>query len=197
MKINEGKFLLHLFVGLLAAAPVPTRADEAADHSALRIIKAAYETAVNSGNPAALAPYLGEHTTGVMVTGDAVEGLQGLEAYWKKVQELIGPGGSYQVSVKVEKTDLLGDVAVSYGTTEDVIRLPQGRELRFQSHWTSVFQRQNDQWRIIRMQATLNPVTNVFVSALMQKTRLTYGIGGLIAGALSVLLVVRLRRRRS
>lgn len=198
MKINESKSILRRFIVLLCfAMHLAARADAEADHAALRVIKTAYETAVNSGNPAALAPHLGEHVTGIMVTGDAVAGLPGLEAYWKKIQELIGPGGTYQVSVKVEQSDLLGDVAVSYGTTEDVIRLSQGRELKFQSHWTAVCQRQNDQWKVIRMQATLNPVDNVFVSALVQKAKLTYGIGGLIAGALLVLLVVRLRRAHS
>jgi hypothetical protein len=51
-----------------------------------------------------------------------------LKAYWKQIQDLIGPGGSYLVTVNVAKTDLYGDVAVSRGDTQDVVQLGSGRE---------------------------------------------------------------------
>src|SRR5215472_6671728 len=102
---------------ILCAVGSPVRADEESDRAALRMIRTNYMEAVNSGDPSKMAPFLSKEVTGVMVTGEEVKGLDGLVAYWKKIQDLIGTGGSYHVAVNVDKTDLYGDIAVSRGST--------------------------------------------------------------------------------
>jgi ketosteroid isomerase-like protein len=181
---------------VLAFSSSPALADDEAEHAALRKIKAAYEDAVNSGNPSKIGPFLGKEVTGVMVTGEPVQGLEGLESYWRKIQSLIGPGGSYQVKVNVEKSDLYGDLAVSSGTTDDVVRLANGQELKFNSLWTTVCRKENGDWKLIRMQATMDPVENVFVSAKTKMAKLTYGAGGAILGAVMVLAAWMFKRKR-
>lgn len=171
------------------------RADDDADRAALRMIRTNYETAVNSGDLTKLKNDLSDGITGVMVTGEAVKGFDGLVNYWKGIQNLIGPGGSYHVAVNVDKTDLFGDIAVSYGTTDETVRLSNGKELHFSTSWTSVCHRENGAWKIFRIQATLNPINNVFVSYLMTKMRLVYGVGGFAAGIVLVSLFRFLRRK--
>ena len=164
MKMN--KIIWHCIGAWIVLASLPdTRADEAADHNALRAIKATYEEAVKSGMPAKLAPHVSTNTTGVMVTGEQVEGMAGLESYWKKIQNLIGPGGTYEVAVNVDKTDLFGDLALSRGTTADIVRLGNGKEFKFGSSWSTVCRKEGGAWKVIRMQATMDPVQNPFVSA--------------------------------
>ena len=182
---------------ILAFSSALAFADDEAEHAALRKIKAVYEEAVNSGNPAKIGPFLGKDATGVMVTGEPVQGLEGLQAYWKKIQDLIGPGGSYQVKVNVDKSDLYGDIAVSSGTTDDVVRLANSRELKFNSRWTTVCRKENGDWKLIRMQATMDPVENVFVSTKLKLAKLTFGAGGIALGALLVLVVCLARRKRA
>ena len=178
-------------------APAPAHADEEADHNALRAIKAAYEAAVNAGDPTRLAPHLATNATAVMVTGEAITGLAGLENYWRKIQTLLGPGGSYHFAANVERTDFYGDLALSRGTTDDLVRLPGGKELKFNSHWTAVCHREPGGWKILRLQATLDPVDNVFVRAKLAATRVAWAAAGVIAGLLLTLLLVRLRSRQS
>jgi len=180
-------------IALLAASSI--RADDEAEHTALRAIKAAYEQSVNSGNPAGLAPYLSDNVTGVMVTGEPVKGLDGLKTYWQKIQEMLGPGGSYHVTVNAEKSDLFGDIAVSHGTTEDRVTTSGGKEFKFSSNWTSVCHKENGAWKVIRMQATMDPVNNPFIAARVKFTKLVFGIGGAVAGALLVLLAGLVRRK--
>ena len=191
----------RLFVGVIAMLGTvccftsSMRADDEADRAALRLIRTNYMEAVNSGQVAKLAPYLSKDVTGVMVTGEEVKGLDGLQAYWKKIQDLIGPGGSYHVNVNVDKTDLYGDVAVSRGSTEDVVRLGNGKELHFGSYWTSVCHKENGDWKVVRMQAGMNPVDNVFISLRLQKTKLTYGVVGLFVGAILIFFIQLVRSR--
>jgi ketosteroid isomerase-like protein len=170
-------------------------ADDEADRAALRMIRTNYEEAVNSGDLSKIKNDLSDNVTGVMVTGQAVKGYDGLVNYWKGIQNLIGPGGSYHVTVNVDKTDLFGDVAVSRGTTDESVHLPNGKELKFSTFWTSVCHKENGTWKIFRVQATLDPINNVFVSYQMQKAKLIYGIGGFIAGAVLISLLRFLRRK--
>ena len=184
---------LAIVCGFISVA----HADDEAERNALRMIRTNYMEAVNSGNLAKLAPNLAKDVTGVMVTGEEVKGMDGLEAYWKKIQDLIGPGGSYHVVVNADKTDFFNDVAISRGNTEDTVRLPGGKELKFSSYWTAVCHKEDGVWKVFRMQAAMDPVDNVFVSLKEAKAKLTYGIGGVVIGVVLMLLIGLLRRRGS
>ena len=50
--------------------------------------------------------------------------------------------------------------------------------------------------QVLRMEATLDPVHNVFVTLQIERARLIYGIGGLLGGTL-LFLVIRLFCRRT
>ena len=182
-------------VAILCCLNSTAHADEEADRAALRLILTNYMDAVNSGKVSKLAPFLSKDVTGVMVTGEEVKGLEGLESYWKKIQGLIGPDGRYHVTVNVDKTDFYGDAAISRGNTEDVVRLGSGKELPFGSRWTSVCRKEDGVWRVVRMQAAMNPVDNVFVSLKSQRDKLAFGVGGLVAGAILAFAIQSLRRR--
>ena len=165
------------------------RADDEADRAALRMIRTNYQEAVNSGDLTKIKNDLSKDVTGVMVTGRPVEGYDGLVAYWKEVQNLIGPGGTYHVAVNVDKTDLFGDVAVSRGTTDEIIRLADGKELAFSAYWTGICHKEDGVWKVFRVEATLNPVDNVFVSLQLKKARLVSSISSGITGIILALLI--------
>ncbi len=115
-------------------------------------------------------------------------GYADLVAYWQEVQKLIGPGGTYHVTVNVDKTDLFGDVAVSHGTTDEMIRLANNKDLNFHAFWTAVCHQEAGAWKVVRMEATLDPIDNVFVTLQLKKARLVCGTGGLLAGVVLALL---------
>jgi ketosteroid isomerase-like protein len=172
-------------------------ADEDADRTALRMIRTNYVEAVNSGDLSKIKNDLSKEVTGVMVTGKAVEGYDELVSYWKGIQDLIGTGGTYHVVVNVDKTDLFGDVSVSRGTTDEAVRLPNGKELDFSAFWTAVCHKEDGTWKVFRMQATLNPIDNVFVSLQLKKAKLIYSTIGFIAGIILVLVIRCLLCKRS
>ena len=184
MKTNQ---IIIIVAAIFCCWNTIAHADDNADRTALRMIRTNYVEAVNSGDLSKIKNDLSKEVTGVMVTGKAVEGYDGLVSYWKEIQDLIGTGGTYHVAVNVDKTDLFGDVAVSHGTTDEAVRLPNGKELDFSAFWTAVCHKEDGTWKVVRMQATMNPIDNVFVSLQLKKAKLIYGIGGLVAGILLVL----------
>ena len=194
------KWNIRIAVGVVAVcslALTPTlHGQDEAEHEALRKIKAAYEEAIKSNDLKKMAPYLGPGVSGVMVTGEEVKGLEGLQAYWNKIKALMGPGGKYEVTLKPEKSELFGDIALARGSTEDLVRTDTGKTYHFSSLWTAICRKDNGQWKIIRMQGTMDPITNPFVNARVQFTRMAYGIGGLLLGVI-LAIVIGLARRKT
>jgi len=185
-----------MFGALLASATVLYAAEEA-DHEALRKIKAIYEEAVKSDDLSKLFPHLGGNLTAVTPTGEEVKGAQELQAYFKRIWDLIGKGGAYQVKVNVTNTDLFGDIALSYGTTEEFVKTAEGREYKFPMLWTAVARRDNGEWKAIRMHGSIDPLGNVFVATRLNAIKWIYGGGGLLVGLVAGFLLLRLRRRRA
>jgi hypothetical protein len=195
MKISN---VLPIIVGILCCySSIASAADEA-DHAALRMIRTNYEDAANSGELSKIKNDISAQMTGVMVTGQPIAGFDELVSYWKGIQELIGPGSSYHVTVNTDKTDLFGDIEVSRGTTDERVHFASCKQLDFSSYWTAVCRREGGKWKVFRMQATLNPVHNVFVTLQLQRAKLTYGIGGFIVGVvLAMVLQVLVRKPKS
>jgi uncharacterized protein (TIGR02246 family) len=185
----------NLLLILLLAIVSTSRADLESDRAALRVIKAAYEQACKTGDPEKLAPYLAKDVTGVMVTGEEVAGLEGLKAYWSKIESLMGPGGTYSTTVNVEATEVFGDISISRGTTDDIVRLAGAKDLKFNSRWTAVCRRENGAWKIYRMQASLDPIQNVFIDGRVTGAKLTFGIGGAAVGLVLGFLIFRTKKR--
>lgn len=194
------KLLLSVVVaaiGMLHGFAANARADDEADRAALRLIRTNYMEAVNSGDLAKIAPFLSKDVTGVMVTGQEVKGFDGLKDYWKQINQLIGPGGSYHVVLNVDKTDLYdGNLALSRGKTDDTLRLESGKELRFNSFWTAVCRKEDGAWKVIRMEASMNPVDNAFVNLRLLRARMVAGACGFLVGFILVLGLLTLRRTR-
>src|SRR5688572_24968996 len=168
-------------------------ADEAA-HAALRQIKAAYEEAIRSDDLSKIQPYVAANASGVMLTGEEVKGLDGLREYWAKIKKLMGPKGRYEVTLNPNRSELFGDLALAHGSTEDVVRTDVGKVYRFSSLWTAVCRKENGQWKVIRMQGTMDPLTNPFVNTRVQLAKVVYGAGGIALG-LALGLVLRRKPR--
>jgi ketosteroid isomerase-like protein len=178
--------------------PTTSPADQA-DHDALRALVPMYEDAANNGKLEALKPYLDPEFSGVMVTGEEVTNFASMEEYWARMQTLLGEGGTYHVKVNVaERAILSGDLAVARGTTEDVVKA-KGSEYRFEGRWTAVCRKRGGQWKMLRIQASMDPVTNPFVMAAVRAASMTAGaiagIAGLIVGG--VLSAILIRRRKA
>jgi uncharacterized protein (TIGR02246 family) len=191
--------LITLVATVIFTICLAARADETADRAELSMLRTNYMEAVNTGNLSKMAPFVTPDTTGVMVTGEEVKGMDGLKAYWEKIQNLIGPGGSYHVTVNSDKTVLYhDDLSVSRGSTDDTVHLPNGKDLHFNSYWTAVCHKENGRWKVIRMQASMDPVNNVFVSLQLTKAKLQFGsLGVVIGAALGLVIGFLISKRRS
>ena len=172
-------------------------AQQEADHEQLRALKGVYEQAVASENVDLLQPHLAAGFSGVMVTGDSVRSIQDLRAYWQKIKQILGDGGKYTVTVNPDELSLIsGDFALSKGSTQEVAITGAGKRYEFSSQWTAVCRKEDGQWKLLRVQATMDPVSNVFVKTFLSRTATTSALIGAALGIVLALLAAWLLSRR-
>ncbi len=152
------------------------------DHDALRKLKGVYESAVNEGKIELLAPHLHANFTGVMVTDKAVKGMEGLKTYWAEIQKMLGDGGTYKVELVPEVSEIYGDIAISKGTTKDKVVSSAGMTFEFTTSWSAVSKKEGDEWKLLRVQGTMDPILNTFVKAELKGAFTTASSIGLLVG---------------
>jgi hypothetical protein len=131
-----------------------------------------------------LKPRLADGFSGVMITAEPVSGYEGLSDYWKRIQALIGKGGTYAVSVDAERSTLFGDIAIAKGITRDTVVTGGKKEYHYVSHWTAVLHREGGVWKLLRVQASMDPYGNPFVKEQVKEAALWSGGGMLVLGGL-------------
>ena len=173
---------------LLVIVASPLVAQDEAEHQALRQIKALYERVVNEDRLDLLEPYFANPFYGVMITSKRVSTLDEMKQYWTTMKSLMGPGGSYRVSVDPEKSVIMGDFALARGTTSDTVKTGEGKTYQFGTNWTATLHKEGGTWKVIQVQGSMDPVNNPFVHAYaaeaMKRAGIITGVIGLIVGLL-------------
>lgn len=199
--------IASLSIGILCLVSCPARGwsqeptspgtGTEADHEALRQLRAEYERAIREDQIGILRSHLHTDFHGVMVTGHAVDSFDELEQYWRDIKSLIGEGGTYTTTVNPELSDFVGDIGLARGTTDDVLVTSNGQEFTFRTLWTAVLQRQDGQWKIRRLQGSMDPVNNPFVREFSRRAVWTTAASGGAGLSVGLLLGWIWGRRRS
>ena len=175
---------------LLTALPAFT---QEADKQALRDLKTIYERAIAEKDLELIKPHLAADFTAVMITADEVKDYDGIKAYWDKVEDFIGEDGTYTVSVEPDDTIFEGNIAIAKGIAkEQVVR--GGKNINLTSKWTAIARKEGETWKLVRIQASIDPVTNPIIKALQQGKLWITGAIAAVAGLLVGWLLSRLRK---
>lgn len=171
--------------------------DNEADHQALREIKTVFEKAATENNLDLLKPYVPEKFSAVTYTDREFTDFEAFKARWKKTREEIVGTGSYKVTLKPERSEIYGDIAITHGDSDNVLVNSAGKEFKFTSHWTAVCRKIDGQWKIERAHSSLDPFGNPMLVDGVKGKIMQYGglaaVGGLALGALLGFVLARRR----
>ena len=157
---------------------------EEAEWVKIRALKSVYEDALSSNQIEKLRPYIAGNLRAVLVTGAEARSFEDLVKRNQEIHDLIGAGGSYGVKVNYEPGVMFGNLAVVHGTADETVVTGSGKRYEFVSRWLVNLIQEDGAWKLYRLQSTLNPSDNVFVHETVKYTRLYFGGGGLVIGAL-------------
>ena len=182
---NWAGFLLGLLVSITAFEPSVYAfgpEEDEADHEALRQLKAVFEEATNNNQLDLLEPYLHDPFSVVTYTDRKFTDFQVFKTAWQERRDSLLAGGSYTVELIPDRSLLYGDIAITMGTSENVLVTGDGDEYRFPANWTAVCRKVDGAWRIVRSHSSMDPFGNPMILAGSRKAAIRFGIGGLVGG---------------
>ncbi|MCE9615522.1 MAG: nuclear transport factor 2 family protein [Lentisphaerae bacterium] len=178
---------LSLAVALLAGVVHAQVADEEADHEALRRLRTVFEQAVRDNNLDLMAPYIDPEFSVVSFTDREFTSFDAYKTQWQITREQLLQGGTYTVTLLPVRSQILGNLAIAKGDSENVLVTGQGKRFTFGAHWTVVLRKTDGQWRVLRAHYSLDPFGNPMVRSGFRKVAMQIaGVSaaiGLILGA--------------
>lgn len=171
-----------------------------ADHEELRALLKGVEQAMNSQKYQDLVPYFHPNLRVTVINQDKITRPEEFDPYFR---DWIGQG-KYVKNLKMTLT--ADDLTEFYGSGDSrfgVVRgggledydLTDGRRLEMKTRWTATVVKHEGKWKILALHIGANFYNNPIVEQF-QKATTTYGIGGLVAGALGGGLLVFLMMRK-
>lgn len=187
------------FAVCLSALLVPSvRAQEKEDpvHAELRTVRDDLINAVNNNDRDALIKQLHPNVTVTWMNGEVSRGPEEVKAYYDKMMS--GPNKivqTIQVYPKVDRlSDMYGDTALSYGSSDDHFKLTSGLEFDVHSRWSAVLVKHEGKWKVAQFQAGANLFDNPLLNAAKKTAiwaSILAGVVGLGAGFLAARLLGR------
>jgi ketosteroid isomerase-like protein len=189
-----------VFLLLAATAVAAEEPSSAADHDALRKIKADVLSAINTRNLRGMDQVVHKPFMVTVITQDSFTDAGALQAYYdglftRKILRLS------RVTMDAEADELsqiyTGTFAVARGSTKELYEMADGRRFDMRGRWTATAIKDDGQWKLLALHSGTNFLDNPVLTAVEKSTAYA-GAGGFATGlALGLGVAFLVRRRRA
>lgn len=146
-------------------------------------IQHAFENAVKNNAIDDMRKYVHEQFSFVSFTNSASSDFNAFSKQWKITRErMLGLSGSFVTNLNPQPTIFIDDVAVCTGNADNVMIDNRGKKFDFSTHWTVVFKRENDAWKVLRAHSSTDPFANPILVDHVKQRIVKYGIMSFAAG---------------
>ena len=191
--------------GILSAPQLPAQdvADpQSADHVQLRAILGALKDAINSGDYAAIDPYLYTPFSITLVDQKVLTSADMMKAY---LDSMVGGSGQFIRKVTMEPVaDELtqiydGRFGVARGGNTEVYEISTGKTITLQTRWTATLIKDQGQWKLLALHNGTDFLDNPILATAGRFAIYAACIGGALGLLLGLLIgwYFRLARRRA
>jgi hypothetical protein len=194
--ILSATFLLLAGGALRAQTP-----GEAADHDALRKLKADVLVAINSRNVASMDTLLHKPFISTVITQDSFNDTGKLASWFEGLfnRPLLRITGLHMEAEADELSQIYtGTFAVARGSTRERYEIGDGRSFEIAGRWTATALKENGRWTLLAIHDGTNFLDNPVIDAIERNTVKFASIGtgaGAVVGFLVGFLVRRGRPR--
>ena len=190
------RFYLLILVTFLATS-VTHAADDSrdADREALKVILVDIQNALNVMDMDALLQPLAENVTISFMNTDVAIGKEQVRSYYDKM--FVGKNAPLKKSSTIASIDapavFQGDTAVAHGKAEDTYVIKNGDTYQFSTRWTATINKSADDWKVISLNFSINPLDNVILDEL-EMHLWVYTVIAFFAGIALALIAINFRR---
>jgi len=154
--------------------------------------------ALNTRDFSKIEPYLHPNFTITTVDNQVFHKVQDFEKYWNKQFSQSIKDIKMSVKVDTPRRFLSPDTEVSYGEAIATFYFKDGSTPKMAMRWTAVMQKFQGRWTIQSLHFSSNLLNNPVLKGAQQQgnaSALATGLGGLLLGAIGMLLWQRWQRK--
>jgi ketosteroid isomerase-like protein len=189
-----------LFLLLGANMAMAQDATRAADHEALKKLKADVVSAINARNLAGVDALLHKPFLATMITQDSFNDTGKLKGWFEDLftRKFLRIARIHMEAEADEAAQIyVGTFAVARGSTKERYELADGRGFDIDGRWTATAVKEDGRWTVLAVHSGVNFLDNPVVNAI-ERHSLTFAAGTAAVGAvIGFLLGFLLRRRRA
>lgn len=156
----------------------------------LRAIQQIFQQAIENNTIGDMREHVHDDFSFVSFTDKSFENFDAFEEQWKITREGMIGSGSFSSELNPETSLFYGDIAICKGDARNKMVDKKGQRFEYSSHWTVVFKRSDDAWKVLRAHNSLDPFGNPILVKHVKKEVLKYSVGAFVLGALATYLWV-------
>ena len=185
---------------LVSTAAVAQDPSQAADHDALRKVKADVLHAINARDLRAMDKLLHRPFSITLVTQDIFTDVAALQGYYDALftRKLLR---MEKITLDAEADELsqiyTGTFAMARGSTKELYELTDGRRFDMHGRWTATLIKEDGQWKVLTIHSGINFLDNPVLTAVEKSTTYVGGGGAVVGLVLGFLLGFFVRRRHA
>lgn len=163
------------------------------ERNKLREIKALFEKAVADNNIEVMREHLDDDFSFVSFTDRSFDDFDSFSKRWKQTRdEMVGSSGSFTTSLSPQPTIFDGDMAIAYGNSQNAMQDKSGDQYNFDSHWTVIFRKHGDDWKVLRGHNSLDPFGNPMLKTGVKRAVTKYAVVTFLLGAVAGAILCQL-----
>jgi ketosteroid isomerase-like protein len=149
----------------------------------LRHIQSQFEQAVADNNIQIMREFVHEDFSFVSFSDRAFKDFESFCQRWEQTRsEMVGLG-VFTTRLLPESTRFIGDMAVTYGSAKNDMRDKHGDSFSFDAHWTVIFKKEGDYWKVLRGHNSIDPFGNPMLKAGVKQAMKKYIAAAFLLGA--------------
>jgi hypothetical protein len=166
------------------------------DHDELRAMLRTLKQAVTDQKPELIVPLMHKDAAITVLSQEVLTRAEDITTLFDKWFSAKGPIKTLVIEPNASIQSKIYDnrFGYDYGTSTDTFTLRDGRSLQFKTNWTASFIKDAGKWKLTTLHIGTDPMDNPVVAAA-QRSVLTFGGGGAVAGLIIGFLIGRLRKR--
>jgi ketosteroid isomerase-like protein len=162
------------------------------DRNKLRVIQGVFEDAVKNNAIENMRPYVDPDFSFVSFTDRSFTDFDSFVSQWEQTRKHLVGAGRFETELNPEPTNFIDNLALCRGNAVNRLTDRHGKVYDFTTHWTVVFRRYGNDWKVLRAHNSLDPFRNPMVVHSVKKKLVKYAAIAFILGLGTCLLVMEL-----
>lgn len=162
---------------------IPTDENES-EREKLRVIQNVFENAVETNNIEAVRAFTHTDFSFVSFTDKSFDNFDSFKQQWAATRNSMVGDGSFTTRLNPDPTIFINDVAIASGQAENTLINGKGERYDFTNHWSVVFTRDAEEWKVLRAHNSLDPFGNPMLIKGVKQKIIKFSILSFLGGAI-------------